>query len=850
MAETPAPDALSPLERGIVDDEVGMAARVARRIARSLAEQSAAERTAPSAVRVRHDEELKLLRDQIAEARNEDVAALLAAMIHTAGVARIDTPKAAGNVDPETPYFGHMRLDESGRSRDVLIGKRGMIDREAGVVIVDWRDAPVSRLYYRYDEGDEYEEELGDKVREGKVLVRRTVSFVNGKLTRVRCPAGTFVRAGGDAWRALQARAIPELRGGLGKAERAPAPARPSPAARGRLGLGDAHLRPDKHLPEIAALIDAAQFDAMTQADSGLVILQGGAGSGKTTVALHRVAYLAYGDDDDGPGRGRAIRPAHTIVVVAQPQLARYVERLLPSLDVAGVRVFAYRDWARMAVERLFSTPAAAGGAGGGARRRRRKGARAGDGGGGSGRSRVLGRRLVEDPPPDVSRTKKHPGVLAAVREQWRRRFDAFARALEDAVRDRPGAAAILAAFAEPYGASAAAAAPGATTVRVRAFLDAVADLARGGAQRVPPDTLERVRRVTDPFLAAADDVVADWEELITDRDLLSLTGLDEQTLDATLRYTKRQVEEPPDDSDIDEERKAPIDAAGLDPDDPLQAFDEHDLPLLLAMWIERTGGLAAAAGTAELTYDHVVVDEAQDLAAIELAPLVVATGARRSVTLAGDVVQKVVFDAGYDDWPELEAQLSPYLLGRNALSVEPFRLSYRSTAEVVAFARAVLGPLAPKEAPRAVRNGAPIEAFSFADTGEEIAFLAESLRSLMAREPQASVALLCRYPERARFYANMLQKAEVPRLRCVLGRDDFTFSPGIDVGPVARMKGLEYDYVILAEVTEAMYPDQVAARHLLHIGATRAAHQLWITTSIASPSPLLPPALLVDSAL
>jgi DNA helicase-2/ATP-dependent DNA helicase PcrA len=45
------------------------------------------------------------------------------------------------------------------------------------------------------------------------------------------------------------------------------------------------------------------------------------------------------------------------------------------------------------------------------------------------------------------------------------------------------------------------------------------------------------------------------------------------------------------------------------------------------------------------------------------------------------------------------------------------------------------------------------------------------------------------------------------------------------------------------------MYPDQVAARHLLHIGATRAAHQLWVTTARDSASPLLPRAM-VDEAL
>lgn len=795
-------DPLPPASQAIVDDEVDMAARVGRRIARSLAERSAAR---AEEQRVRHDVELIALREQIGDARAEDVPALLAAMMRTAGVARVEGPKAAGMVDPAVPYFGHLRLKEGARARDVLIGKRGMIDREAGVVIVDWRDAPVSRLYYRYEEGDDYEEELGDRLVEGHMLVRRTVTFQDGRVVRVRCPAGTFVRArGGDGWQALLAtRPAPELKGGVGKAERAPREG--VRRGRDRLGLGDAHLRADKHLPEITALIDPKQFDAMTARNSGVVILQGGAGSGKTTIALHRVAWLCFEHKD-------RFRPEHVLVVVAQPQLARYVERLLPELDVGAVRVQAWQSWALAAAERAL----------GGARSRS---------------GRLLSRRLLDEAPSDVARLKKHPEVLVAIRAQWRRKLEVLHATLRDDVSARAGAEPVLAALA---------AGPART----------LGDLedARARLTRLPGDTAVRARRALERFLDAERDIVAAWEELITDRDLLSgaLAGphaLEPSTFDSALRYTKRQIEEPAD-LDVDEDRRAPVDDGG-DADDPIDAFDPCDAALLLSLYIERHGTLPQA-------YDHIVVDEAQDLAAVELWPLLVASrgsDGAASMTLAGDVIQRVVFDNGWDEWTDVEEQLQI-----RAQAIEPFRLAYRSTEQVVRFSREVLGPLAPREAPRAVRSGAPVELHAFSDPGEEIAFLADNLRSLMAREPLASVALLCRYPERARFYAAMLEKAEVPRLRLVLGAkevegsgarsgDDFSFAPGIDVTHVARTKGLEYDYVILAEVTEAMYPDQVAARHLLHIGATRAAHQLWVTTARDSASPLLPRAM-VDEAL
>jgi len=71
----------------------------------------------------------------------------------------------------------------------------------------------------------------------------------------------------------------------------------------------------------------------------------------------------------------------------------------------------------------------------------------------------------------------------------------------------------------------------------------------------------------------------------------------------------------------------------------------------------------------------------------------------------------------------------------------------------------------------------------------------------------------------------------------------DFPFKPGVDVTDVRQVKGLEFDYVILVDVTESTYPVDDESRHLLHIGATRAAHQLWFLAT-SKPSQLLPESL------
>jgi DNA helicase II / ATP-dependent DNA helicase PcrA len=313
----------------IVGEEERTLTRVHKAIANRVRREGLASSTSDD-----YDAQLIALRDQIQEARLEDVPPLIEEMERLTEVAARRAKVVEGAVDPDSPYFGRLVLEEGEKKREVLIGKATYIDARSNTRIVDWRDAPVSRIYYRYDEGDEYDETFGGRDVQGEVLVRRSVAIGTRLLRRVGSPQGIFIRAADGTWR--RAGESTRLKGGQGSAMRADDHHAPGAnQARGKLGIGLDDGRDEKFLPEITALIDARQFELISRSDAGLVVIQGGAGSGKTTIGLHRLAYLAFQD----PKRFRSDR---MLVMVFNDALVRYISRVLPALGVTGVPVVTF----------------------------------------------------------------------------------------------------------------------------------------------------------------------------------------------------------------------------------------------------------------------------------------------------------------------------------------------------------------------------------------------------------------------------------------------------------------------------------------------------------------------------
>jgi DNA helicase-2/ATP-dependent DNA helicase PcrA len=321
--------------------------------------------------------ELEDIREQLlSRSDSKDTAALTQQWNRqSALLVQLRSARGGARVDPNSPYFAHLRLLENGRERDLCLGRATCI--EGGLRIVDWRNAPISKIFYRYQQGEEYEEALGDRIHSGEVLARRTVNIREASLERVESPEGIFVAgaSGSDEWVRID-REKPSLSGGEASALRAREPDENAP----QLGTPGYTGRADKHLPEITSLIDPEQFELITRPSTGFLAIRGTAGSGKTTVALHRIAYLAFDDAQ--------VDSSKTLVTVFSPALRNYVGHVLPSLGLSNVEISTLHSWLIEQRQRHFPQ---------------------------------LPRRTREDTPALVQRLKLHPVMEIALTEQVRR---------------------------------------------------------------------------------------------------------------------------------------------------------------------------------------------------------------------------------------------------------------------------------------------------------------------------------------------------------------------------------------------------------------------------------------------
>ena len=184
------------------------------------------------------------------------------------------------------------------------VGRTGLQDAQHREVVLDWR-APLARAFYQATASDP----MG--------LVRRRHIE-----TRERLVLGVedeLVDVGG----------LDDLKAAPGAPEEGGRPAAAGLQGEGALIAAMSAAR-DGRMNDIVATIQAEQDRIVTSDGTGVLVVQGGPGTGKTAVALHRVAYLFYSE------RARLERSGVLLVGPSRTFL-RYVEQVLPSLGETGV---------------------------------------------------------------------------------------------------------------------------------------------------------------------------------------------------------------------------------------------------------------------------------------------------------------------------------------------------------------------------------------------------------------------------------------------------------------------------------------------------------------------------------
>ena len=194
--------------------------------------------------------------------------------------------------------------DGNGASETFYIGRLAVADERQEPVVVDWR-APIAEPFFRATGGDP----LGLLRRRHFVCRGRVLADLEDEFFDLDALDGESGDGGGHRSRLN---------------------------AHGAL-YAALEQRRDGQLRQVVATIQAEQDEIIRSPRKGILVTQGGPGTGKTIVALHRAAYLLYTYRFPLAGQG-------VLVVGPNRLFLRYVERVLPSLGEAGVHLFVLAD--------------------------------------------------------------------------------------------------------------------------------------------------------------------------------------------------------------------------------------------------------------------------------------------------------------------------------------------------------------------------------------------------------------------------------------------------------------------------------------------------------------------------
>ncbi|MFI6375861.1 HelD family protein [Streptomyces sp. NPDC050546] len=637
------------------------------------------------------------------------------------------------------PAEGAVREDDTADIAETLhIGRIGVLDQDYAPLVIDWR-APAAAPFYR-----------STPVDPGRVVRRRVIRSKGRKVLGVE---DDLMRPELTAF--LDGHQLPVIGDG---------------ALMAALGQARSHTMRD-----IVASIQAEQDLVIRAPAASVTYVEGGPGTGKTAVALHRAAYLLYQD--------RRRYAGGILIVSPTPLLVAYTEGVLPSLGEEGqVAIRAIGSLVEGSEAALYDAPSVA----------RAKGSY----------------RMLK-----VLR-KAARGALEMNDTPTRLRVVAFGRRLELEAQELEGIRRAVLGGTAPV-----------NLLRPRArklLLDALWEQSGSAGRHSDPELAAELRSSFDEDITSEDAFIAFldawWPELTPAAVLDAMSDerrlgrwarriLNPGEVRKVARSLKRDGRSVHDIALLDELQAIlgaparPRKKRELDPLDQLTGLDEL-MPVREESQRERAERLAQE----RTEYAHVIVDEAQDLTPMQWR-MVGRRGRHATWTVVGDPAQSSWSD------PDEAAQARDEALGTRPRRRFQLTVNYRNPAEIAELASKVLALAMPgSESPRAVRSTGVEPRFTVVEDT-----LGETVRDEAAR-------LLERVDGTVGVVVAMQRRAEARRWLAGLG------DRVVALGSL-EAKGLEYDATVVVSPAE-IADESPAGLRVLYVALTRATQQLTVVSA------------------
>ncbi|ALC22895.1 HelD family protein [Streptomyces pristinaespiralis] len=658
------------------------------------------------------------------------------------------------------PADDAVRPDNTAEIGETLhIGRIGVLDSDYAPLVIDWR-APAAAPFYR-----------STPVDPGRVVRRRVIRSKGRKVLGVE---DDLMRP--ELTATLNGQTLPVVGDG---------------ALMAALGQARSHTMRD-----IVASIQAEQDLVIRAPAASVTYVEGGPGTGKTAVALHRAAYLLYQD--------RRRYAGGILIVSPTPLLVAYTEGVLPSLGEEGqVAIRAVGSLVDGVEATVYDEPAVA----------RVKGS-----------SRMLkvlrnaarGALEMPDTTPRNGQLSFGEEPAAAPGTPSQLRVVAFGRRLELEADELRRIRHNVLGGSAPV-----------NLLRPRArrlLLDALYAKS-GAAGRHPgdPELAAELRSSFDEDVTGEDSFIAfldAWWPELTPRAVLAAMG-DERRLGRWARRVlnpgevrrlarslRRDALSVHDVALLDElstllgTPARPRKRRELDPLDQLTGLEEL-MPQREETQRERAERLAAE----RTEYAHVIVDEAQDLTPMQWR-MVGRRGRHATWTVVGDPAQS--------SWssPEEAAEARDEALGSRPRRRFELTVNYRNPAEIAELAATVLHLAMPgMRSPSAVRSTGVRPRFAVLPDGGDLADAVRAEAERLLEQVDGTVGVVVamnRREQAARWLAGLGERV-------------------VALGSL-EAKGLEYDATVVVSPAE-IADESPAGLRVLYVALTRATQQLTVVS-------------------